>query len=479
MGLFGLAISVAGIATPGVWYDEAATISSTTRSWPQLWAMLDNVDAVHGLYYVMMHAIFDVVGYSPTALRMPSALAVGLTAALVVVLGRQLGRERLGVIAGFVFCLLPRVTWMGGEGRSYAITALVAVTLTVILLAARHGSRGWWIAYGVVALLGCALFLYLALVVVAHGVTLAWQSVRTAPGARTQLRQWALATVAAGTLMLPLALEIISQDGQVAWISPIGAHTIPEVIRIQWFYGSWPFAVVGWALVALGIARALRAKDRQLMETIGPALLLPTAALITISLVHAPLYQPRYLSMGTPFIAVAIAAGIVALRHRLAIVAVLLLVCALAVPQIVAERMPEAKENSSWSQVAGLIESERAADAPGTVTAIIYGNVQRHPSATTRVIEYSYPSAFAGTIDLTLRTPAAETAQLWETHTPLAESTARLRDVDVAYLITSNARDLRPQTIATLASVGWSVTETWDFTAVHVLRFEPTSQKTS
>jgi mannosyltransferase len=475
VGLLAATISVIGIGTPSIWYDEAATITSATRSWPQLIAELGNVDAVHALYYFLMHVVFDVFGYSPTTLRMPSAIATGLAAALVVILGRQLGTARLGLLAGLVFCIIPRVTWMGGEGRSYAITALFGVLLTVIFLWAQSRgtlprSRRAWVLYGAVALIGCATFIYLALIVFAHGVIVLWRALRGR--GVVSLRRWAIAAGAAAILGLPLAREITGQDGQVAWLKPIGEGTLSGVFRTQWFYGSWPFAIAAWALIIVGVVLRTRRRDNAVLGTLLPVLLVPTIALIAVSLVRAPLYEPRYLTMCTPFVAVAIALGIDAIRWRVAAASLLVLLVVLALPQIIAQRMPEAKEYSSWSEVANLIQSERAADPPGTVTAFIYGTVQKHPSATSRVVAYSYPAPFANSIDVMLLTPAAETAQLWETRAPLAESTSRLIGADVAYLITSNARDLRPATIETLLPLGWHVVKEWDLTAVHVLRFE-------
>ena len=473
VGILGFAISVIGIGIPSIWYDEAATIISATRSWAQLWAELGNVDAVHGLYYALMHIVFDVFGYSPLTLRMPSAIAVGIAAALVVVLGRQLSRSWLGIVAGLVFVLLPRMTWAGTEGRSYAITALLAVGLTVVFIKAQSSHRRrWWIGYSALAALSGALFIYLALVVLAHGATIAWRLARRDRMAVFFARRWALAAAVAALVAAPLAVEIISQSGQVSWIDPVGAQTVRQVFRSQWFSSSYPFAILAWGLITAGIVDRLRRRDRVVLVTVLPALLIPTIALIVMSVLHTPLYQPRYLTMCTPFVALAVAAGIVALRSRLAGASVLALVVVLALPQIVVQRLPESKENSSWSQVADLIAHERAEDGPGVTTAFIYGNLQRHPKATARVMAYSYPDAFANSTDVTLITPAAETAQLWETRAPIAESTVRLFDADVAYLITSNSRDLRGETIAALAPLGWHVVDRWDFTSVHVLKFE-------
>jgi len=145
---------------------------------------------------------------------------------------------------------------------------------------------------------------------------------------------------------------------------------------------------------------------------------------------------------------------------------------ALALPQIAEQREPQAKEHTSWAAVADLVASERAADGSGSQTAVVYGNVARHPIASTRVIAYSYPEAFEGTIDVTLGTPAAETDGLWETRIPLAEGLPRLVAADVVYLVTSTTRDRRAETTETLADAGWRVTEEWNLSEVNVLRYE-------
>jgi len=80
-------VSLAGAGRPSFWYDEAATISAAySRSLSQLWHMLGNVDAVEGLYYVLMHGWFKIVPPTEFWSRVPSGLAVGVAAAGVVVL---------------------------------------------------------------------------------------------------------------------------------------------------------------------------------------------------------------------------------------------------------------------------------------------------------------------------------------------------------------------------------------------------------
>jgi mannosyltransferase len=491
VGILGLIISMINISTPSIWYDEAATIISSTRSWPELLQMLGTVDAVHGLYYAVIHLVFDVFGYSPLSLRIPSAIAMGATGFFTVLLGNELFRLRTAVIAGFVFILLPRSTWMGTEGRSYALTAMLAVALTLVLVRAwRSPTRRRWILYGTLAVLSCLVFLYLALIVVAHAVAVAVIFAVQRRAVFPVVRSWAITTAIAALLVLPFALITMAQSKQLHWLDPLGSQTLRHVFLGQWFYTSRPFAYVGWTLIVIGLLVLLRRSRR---DVVSPALLaalliVPTAALLAYTELRLPIYTPRYLTMCLPFVAlpigVAITAGSSGLvrvlrispNHQLrwmsaAATVACVLLATLAFPQVVAQRQPQAKEKTSWSQVAESIAEARAADGPDVTTAIVYGGVQFHPIATARVIAYSYPEAFEGTIDVTLDTPAAETGRLWETTKPLPDSLDRLEDADVVYIVASFSRDIRTDATEILLDAGWQVDDAWDYTDVHIVRF--------
>jgi len=159
------------------------------------------------------------------------------------------------------------------------------------------------------------------------------------------------------------------------------------------------------------------------------------------------------------------------LPSRWLTLAAILLIAVFALPNLVSERATEAKEQSSWSKVADLIANQRAAAAPGTETDIIYGPLRYHLAATTRTIEYAYPAAFAGTVDVTLSTPAAERKGLWETHHRLADDLPVVQQADVAYLITSVKQDRRPVYGSELATIGWHATASWHFKNVNVVRY--------
>ena len=134
-GIAAAAVTSIAIGVPAPWRDEQATAAAASRTWPQLVELVTgSTDAVNAVYYALMQLWVGLVGVDPFWLRLPSAIAVGVAAAGVVVLGRQLDRTRTGLIAAVLLVLLPRVFWAGGEARSYALQIAAAVWLTVLFM---------------------------------------------------------------------------------------------------------------------------------------------------------------------------------------------------------------------------------------------------------------------------------------------------------------------------------------------------------
>src|SRR6516164_6100171 len=143
IAVFAAVIGGAWASKPSLWFDEGATISaSASRTLPELWKLLGHIDAVHGLYYLLMHCWFAM--FPPTEFwsRVPSALAIGAAAAGVTVFTKQFVPGRAtAVCAGAVFAILPRTTWAGIEARSDAFAVAAAIWLTVLLVAAVRQNR--------------------------------------------------------------------------------------------------------------------------------------------------------------------------------------------------------------------------------------------------------------------------------------------------------------------------------------------------
>jgi mannosyltransferase len=177
------------IAGPSLWRDEAATISGSNRLIGAIWALTSHQDAVHGLYYLLIHAVIAVGGTSETALRLPSLIAMALAAGLTAELGRRLAKDSglpspdaIGLLAGLLLAVVPLTTRYAQEARPYALTTLFAVAATYLLVRAVADRRWpWWAAYAVAIALTALFNLFALLLVVAHGLTLLAASPRSKP----------------------------------------------------------------------------------------------------------------------------------------------------------------------------------------------------------------------------------------------------------------------------------------------------------
>ena len=226
VGLLAAAISLGWAGRPSFWYDEAATISASySRSLGQLWRMLGNVDAVHGLYYLLMHGWFQL--FAPTEFwsRVPSALAVGGAAAGVVVLAKQFS-SRIVAVASGVFCaILPRATWAGVEARPYALSMMAAVWLTVLLVVAVRRENAWcWLFYGITLATSILLDMYVVLLLIVHAVFIC-----AFHRPRKVVTGFAITSVLTAGALSPFVVEVIGQVHQIKWVAPIGHRTIEDV----------------------------------------------------------------------------------------------------------------------------------------------------------------------------------------------------------------------------------------------------------
>jgi len=393
VGVFAFAVSVIGAGRPSLWYDEAATLSAATRSPGELWALLGNEDAVHGLYYWLLRGWFTVFPATEFWARVPSALAVGVAAAGVVVLGRQLSVRSVGVAAGVVFAVLPRTTWAGVDARPYALTIAGAVWVTVLFVVAVERRRsGLWVAYAAALASATLANVIVLLVVVAHAV----MSAEMATSRRTKAA-WVAATAAAITSIVPFVVTIAQQQGQIDWIWPVSVVTLGQVAGEQYFPSVYStglrvvgpdqqqftseqlsLAVHAWArvapfivvVVAVAVTAALmrgRAtgvvgdRPRLLMRAAAAWIVVPTAVLIAYSLVGRPVYQPHYLSFTTPALAMLIGLCVVIVGRDARRIGVILAVLGVAaVPNYVAQRGPYAKFGSDYSAVADLVSTRAA-----------------------------------------------------------------------------------------------------------------------
>lgn len=408
------AVSAAGAARPSLWFDEAATLSAAQRSVPELWRTVLNIDAVHGLYYLLMRGWFAVFPATEFAARLSSALCVGAAAAGVVVLGRQVSGRSVAITAGVLFAVLPRVTWAGAETRSYALTMVAAVWLTILcLVALRRGGWSWWSGYAVAAAAAAVLNVFLVLMLPVHAVAAAvW------PRARRSGRHWMVAATMAAGLAAPVLVFAQTQLFQVRWISPLSRETVGEILQEQYFDHAVPFALLAAVMLGCGLlcvdqvgAAAGRQPLRLVVLTVC-WMTIPTIALLAYSTLHNPVYYPRYLSFTAPAMALLLGLCVVAVwRSRSAVTGMVVLFTVAAAPNYLAQRGPYAKERMDYSAVADVIDANAV---PGD--CLVLDNSVAWMPGPIRPLTAARPEVYAKLHDYGRARTAVERNRLWDSH---------------------------------------------------------------
>ncbi len=481
------AVSLAGAARPSFWYDEAATISASySRSLGQLWQMLGNVDAVHGLYYLFMHGWFQI--FPPTEFwsRAPSGLAAGGAAAGVVVLGKQFSSRTVALSAGVLCGILPRTTWAGIEARPYAMSMMAAVWLTVLLVAAaRRESRWCWSCYGIALAVSILLDMYLALVLLAHVVFMC-------AFRRAALIPFAVTSGLTVCALAPFMIEVVGQVQQIKWIAPIGHRTIEDVLVQQYFERSPPFAVLSALVVVAAIvvwrwsSAKLAATDRQLLILAAAWLVIPTALIVIWSAAAHPIYTPRYLSFTAPAMALVLGVCIGALAVKPWVAPILAALVSLfaiaAAPNYVrAQRNPYAKYGMDYSQVADLITAKAARG-----DCLLVNDTVTFMPAPMRPLLAARPDTYRKLIDLTLWQRATDRNDVFDTNLIPEVVAQPLSQCAVVWIITQadNAVPAHEQGVAippgplygatpafaVPSDLGFRLVERWQFNLVQVIK---------
>jgi mannosyltransferase len=486
VGMLGAAVSLVGAGRPSFWYDEAATISASySRSLGQLWQMLSNVDAVHGLYYLIMHGWFQI--FPPTEFwsRAPSGLAVGGAAAGVVVLGKQFSSRTVAVTSGVLCAILPRATWAGIEARPYAFSMMAGVWLTVLLVHAARRDNAWvWLSYGIGLATSILLDVYLVLLFLAH-IAFICIFGRT----RTILARFAITSAVTICAVTPFVVAAIGQAHQISWIAPIGRRTIEDVTVQQYFERSTPFTILSALVVATAIVLWLCASarlaegDRQLLTLAVVWLVVPTAlVLIWSALVH-PIYTPRYLCFTAPAMALVLGVCIatLAVKPWMAAALVGLFALAAAPNYLLVQRSPYAKYGMDYSQVADLITARAA---PGD--CLLINDTVTFQPAPMRPLMAARPDAYRKLIDLSLWQRAIDRNDIFDTNLIPEATAGPLSDCRVVWIITE-ADKSRPahEQAATLPpgqrfgdtpafsvpnGLGFRLLERWQFNLVQVIK---------
>ncbi len=412
-----LAVGGYKIGSLSLWRDEGDTLSAATRPVRGILALIHHQDAVHGLYYLLMHVVVAILGTSPGALRLPSLLATAAAAALTAVLGRRLAAASglpapavTGMAAGLLYVAMPRTTWYAQDARPYAIATLIAVGATWLLVRAIDDSRTrWWIAYAAAMVLLAAMNLLAIVLLLAHGLALLAVRRQAAAGApddsARRIPPWlgfGAVTAVVLACVAPLALLAGGQTMQISWIHRPGPAAIANLISDFSGVAALEPLVLGLAVLAV-VAEAVR--WRQPGCTLGrialPWLILPPVLLMVASYVDRPIYDERYVLYCIPALALLTAGGLAWLvrliaplvqPYRWLACAAPVLIAAVIAGLLVVPQEHVRSLSSRPDNLAKVAAVLAAHERPGD--AVLYV-----PWAA-KVVSQAYPASYAGLRDL-------------------------------------------------------------------------------
>ncbi|MER6269053.1 glycosyltransferase family 39 protein [Streptomyces sp900105755] len=283
------ALILHGIGDRELWRDEHATWWAASLSIHDLSMLIRSIDVVFTPYYVFMHGWIAVAGDSPTAMRVPGAVAMAASAGLLALLGRRLFTTQVGVLAGLALAVLPLTTRYGQEIRPYPF-AVAAVLLSTLLLARALDRPSFkvWVAYTLsVPLIGWSHLASLAVL----GAHLVWVVLKRRAGDKIVSWAYTAALILGMCFVTPMAMSGSGQSGQIAWNNP-GFQDLVDFPKN--LFGSWAVAVPVMALGLVGLFFAGRTALPLAVWIVLP----PVATYLTAAQLH--LFLPRYLLFTAP-----------------------------------------------------------------------------------------------------------------------------------------------------------------------------------
>ena len=303
------ALGLLAIGVPQLWRDELASWSAASRTVPQLWSMLHNIDAVLGFYYFGLHLWMAVFGDSATAMRVPSVIAMAGAAAVVALIGRRLAGGVAGLASGLIFALIPSVSRYAQEARPYAFAMFFAALATLMFLRAMERPR-WsrWAIYAVVLAAAGGANLIAVCVAAGHLIIIlldflqrtvrvggdgSEETGKALPGGRLApegsplllVKRFCIAVIAGGILLAPLVIEGHAQEG---WqIGGVAAPHVAQLIGVsgglwQELFASVPVAA---AVMLLAVVSLIAAPDARRRSIAGYALAFAVVPVIAVWLI--------------------------------------------------------------------------------------------------------------------------------------------------------------------------------------------------
>lgn len=327
---------VRGLARPGrpMWGDEAFTLALVRYPHDEIREFLTHREVNGGSYTLLLHGLLsltDALGVEPlAAARGLSALLGVASVPAFYLLARRLAGERVALLAGLLLAVNLFHVGYSLEARAYTLAVLLVILSSSALISLLDDPR-WSLAllFGLLAGLATWSHLFAALVLAGQGL-----AAITHPRLRSAWVAPLGGLALGGALSLAvMARGVWGDGGQVVWV---GALSWDQLTLLLWRLSGGVRLLL--APVAMGLGAALLAtrrggRERFLKSLTLALLLVPVMVTVLVSTVK-PMLVPRYLLVALPGFLLLAALGVAALRRRVVVIGVGLLLAGLGLWEV-------------------------------------------------------------------------------------------------------------------------------------------------
>jgi hypothetical protein len=423
IGILALALGLRflWLGDASLWLDEVASWRWAQLPLRVLWT--EGVDIHPPLYYALLHLWMNF-GDSPWFLRFISAFGGALAVLPAFALGKQIGGNRVGLLAALLVATSALQLEYSQIARSYALLGTAGLASGVGFLgffdpaSTTRRQLVWWSVLYAGSMILC---LYL------HNISILLLAVCLGLGGVEVLRR-RVGSLAIGWLLvnafvvliwgwwLPMVLSQTAAGlPPLSFLSRPSLQTIIQNLRMIYGFTGQPVVDAVCLLLGLGGIYAIRDRRLGMLFIVAVAFGIP-AAEIVISRLKQPIFMIRTVEWVAPFFLILMAAAMMRLPRPAAILAI---VGILPVGAIGLKHYFEMDKNEPWREIATRLDRDHC---PGDLVLL-------EPWYLEAPITYYLRDRLADVSEIGLRREAASPdRRLW----PLATGTVREEAATIA-----------------------------------------------
>ncbi|MGC2110171.1 MAG: glycosyltransferase family 39 protein [Candidatus Korobacteraceae bacterium] len=352
--LAGAWLRLSHLGSKSLWLDEGATVALARASWQHFaWVWWHGEANLQTIYFLLMRG-WTHFGLSEAWLRLPSALFGIASIPLIFVVARKFMGWALALAAAALLSFSPTHVAYSQEARSYTL-AILLVLLSSYLFerAVELGRRSDWALWTVTGILAFYSHDFAALVLVAQAGSLLFKA---KPAPWKPLLICGAVIFAAALPGLTYVFRASPENLNFVWMARPSPR---ELWRLAMFFGGggvkMVVALILWIAGIIAIFRNCRRGGDDFWRGMLVLLwaCLPVLIIALISLRH-PLFIQRYMIFSLPATILLAAMGMDALRKWHAGLILVVALCAMSIPTIVADY---SKPREDWRGASNAILS--------------------------------------------------------------------------------------------------------------------------